>query len=124
LVEDNKSYSEIIQQVLEFKGYKVKCAYDGVQAIDAAINEVFDLILIDNQMPLMDGFTAVKTIRTFNDKIPIISISCENDDEFINRCYENGMNMHIPKFSIFKAIQNNLIESCVNQENYMLKVKI
>lgn len=75
LVEDNPGCSSAIKLLLERKEYIVSSAYNGLDAIIMAANEKFDLILIDYQMPLMDGIKAAKSIREIDKDVLILSIS-------------------------------------------------
>ncbi len=111
LVEDNPGYLIAIKLLLELKGYVVCTANNEMDAVTMATNEKFDLILMDYQMPLMDGIRAAKLIRKTDKEVFIISISLRNDDEYIDKCRACGMNGHIPKGSIVKAIENSPFET-------------
>jgi len=111
LVEDNPGYSIAIKLLLERKGYAICTANNEMDAATMATNEKFDLILMDYQMPLMDGIRSAKLIRETDKEVIIISISLRNDDEYIDECRACGMNGHIPKGSIIKAIENSPFET-------------
>lgn len=77
LVEDNEDSRFSLSKLLEFEGYRVLEAGDGAQAIDLAIREKPDLILMDLSLPILDGLSAVKEIRQ-NESLnatPIIALS-------------------------------------------------
>jgi CheY-like chemotaxis protein len=77
LVEDNEDSRFSLSRLLEFEGYRVLEAGDGAQAIDLAIREKPDLILMDLSLPVVDGLSAVKEIRQ-NESLnntPIIALS-------------------------------------------------
>lgn len=110
LVEDNHDCLDVIKSILELNEYSVYSAYNGRDAVKMAVNEKFDLIIIDYEMPVMNGIKAAKSIRESNKDVIIISISGRSDDEYINECYASGMNSHIHKDQIVNAIQNKAFE--------------
>ena len=69
---------------------------EGVNALKANPDR-YDVILMDIRMPVMDGLTAAKTIRTFNTEIPIVALSANTYKEDIQRSLSAGMNAHIGK---------------------------
>lgn len=102
LVEDNKVNQMLAIKLLEKEGVLVELANDGLQAINI-LNEVnidyFDLVLMDLQMPIMDGYTATQRIRAeekFNN-LPIIAMTAHAMKEEVERCAALGMNNHITK---------------------------
>jgi len=107
LVEDNPGYLIAIKLLLELKGYAVCTANNEMDAATMATSEKFDLILMDYQMPLMDGIRSAKLIRETDKDVFIISISLRNDDEYIDKCRACGMNGHFHKSAIIKTIENS-----------------
>ncbi len=104
LVEDNELNREIATAILEETGMTIDCAFDGDEAvaiIDKAPAGKYDLILMDIQMPKMDGYTATREIRTLpdNDKanIPIVAMTANAFEEDKKKALESGMNGHIIK---------------------------
>lgn len=93
LVDDNRINVMVGKQILEKSNLKVEVAYDGSMAVDKTKEQEFDIILMDIQMPIMDGYTATKEIRKFNSTIPILALSAnvfmEIKDE-IEGCGMNG----------------------------------
>ncbi len=78
VVEDNAVNRFLVESLLSKAGYKVDCALDGAQAVEAAKVSVYDLILMDAQMPRMDGMQATRCLRDLgahHAHIPIIAIS-------------------------------------------------
>ena len=114
LVEDNELNREIAQTILEETGFEVETAPDGTDAVDKMQNvpeNYYDAILMDVQMPVMDGYEATRTIRAMQRKdakdIPIIAMTAnamEDDKENALKC---GMNAHLAKpidIDLFMAI--------------------
>ena len=104
LVEDNALNSEIAATILEEAGLKVDAVPDGIDAVErmasAAPNQ-YDVILMDIQMPKMDGYTATREIRTLSDNrkanIPIIAMTANAFEEDKEKAIKAGMNGHVSK---------------------------
>ena len=104
LAEDNDLNAEITMTVLEKEGLLIDRVWDGVQCVDQ-IDQMpagtYDLILMDIQMPKMDGYQATKQIRQFADKekagIPIIAMTANAFQEDVQASLDAGMNAHIAK---------------------------
>ena len=99
LVEDNDMNREIILALLEIAPIKVDIARDGVEAVEIYRANPFkyDLILMDIQMPGMDGYDATACIREIDDRIPIIALSANAMKEDVDNAHAAGMNGHISK---------------------------
>ncbi len=102
LVEDNPVNREVSTGMLELLGYHVTVAEDGQQGVAASAIEAFDLILMDCQMPVMDGFTATARIRdreqrTHAARIPIIALTANAMDGDRERCLNAGMDDYLSK---------------------------
>ena len=104
LAEDNELNAEIAITILEEAGFEVEHAADGIICVDMmekAEAGYYDLILMDIQMPNMDGYKATRTIRKFADskkaEITIIAMTANAFEEDKQDAYEAGMNWHIAK---------------------------
>ena len=103
LVEDNEMNREIACEILEEYGFILDTAEDGTVAVEkmaAATPEQYDLILMDIQMPLMDGYEATRQIRAMTNgvqAIPIIAMTANAFEEDRQEALKAGMNEHIPK---------------------------
>ncbi|PZQ63528.1 MAG: hypothetical protein DI570_08625 [Phenylobacterium zucineum] len=100
IVDDAPVNCELVGAMLEAAGYDVAFAYDGAQAVDAAGADAFDLILMDMQMPVMDGPSAARAIRAGqgpNVRTPIVAVSANVLPMHVHACLEAGMDDHIPK---------------------------
>lgn len=104
LVEDNELNREIAEEILEETGFVVESVPDGTDAV-SKMKEVaenyYDAILMDVQMPIMDGYEATRTIRSLprSDvrELPIIAMTANAMDEDKEAALKNGMNAHIAK---------------------------
>ncbi len=97
LVEDNKINQLLAVTVLENFGVKVVTADDGQQGVEKAKSDDFDLILMDVQMPVMNGYESTAAIRALGMKLPIIGLTANVYKEDIEKCLESGMNAHLGK---------------------------
>ena len=104
LVEDNELNREIAQEILREYGFRVDTAENGavaVEKVSAAAPGSYDLILMDVQMPVMDGYTATRTIRALDDparaKVPILAMTANAFDEDRRNALESGMNGFLSK---------------------------
>jgi CheY-like chemotaxis protein/two-component sensor histidine kinase len=98
VVEDNIVNSFYLQSVLQAQGAGVECATDGQQAVDLCREKSFDLILMDLQMPIMDGITASSNIRNeLKNQTPILAQSANTVQKDIEACYAAGVNDYISK---------------------------
>lgn len=104
LVDDNEINREIAQALLAENGLRVETAEDGNIAVEIIKNSsagYFDFVLMDIQMPQMNGYDAAKAIRSLDDKrladIPIIALSANAYAEDQKRSFDAGMNAHAAK---------------------------
>ena len=101
LVEDNAVNQMLALRLLERRGYTVSVAGDGRKALAALENEHFDIVLMDVQMPEMDGFEATAAIRqrerSTGGRIPIIAMTAHALKGDEDRCLSVGMDAYISK---------------------------
>ena len=104
LVEDNELNREIAQEILREYGFLVDSAENGavaVEKVSAAAPGSYDLVLMDVQMPIMDGYTATRKIRALDDparaKLPILAMTANAFDEDRRNALESGMNGFLSK---------------------------
>jgi two-component system sensor histidine kinase/response regulator len=103
LVEDNRVNQEVYRLMLEAAGCSVAVAGNGKAAVERSAAGDIDIVLMDCQMPVMDGFTATQTIREREQQVndgthlPIIALTANALREDENRCTESGMDAYLAK---------------------------
>jgi PAS domain S-box-containing protein len=98
--DDNKLNQIVVTALLERHGHEVVVAGDGAAAVDLVRDDRFDLVLMDVQMPVLDGLAATKAIRALVDdraRIPIIAMTANVGRDDVQRCREAGMSDFIAK---------------------------
>ena len=99
LADDNQMNQVVTKDMLETLGLEVGVVENGRQAVDRVLSEPFDLVLMDVEMPEMDGFEATQIIRQRlnSDKLPILAMTAHVLGSVRDRCLAAGMNGHIDK---------------------------
>jgi two-component system sensor histidine kinase/response regulator len=97
LVEDNELNQEVARELLRHAGLSVDVAGDGRQALDKVAANAYDMILMDVQMPVMDGIAATAAMRRAGHRQPIIAMTASVLDKDRQRCLDAGMNDHLGK---------------------------
>ena len=75
LADDEKNFAEVLRSELDEAGYNVSLARDGVEAVLKALDEKFDMAMLDIMMPNLDGINAVRILRKIDPNLPIITFS-------------------------------------------------
>jgi CheY-like chemotaxis protein len=98
-VDDNRDAASSLTMLLELLGNKVRCAYDGEDAVHAAAEFRPDAILLDIGLPRLNGYEACRRIRAQRPgkDIPIIAITGWGQDEDRRRSREAGFDRHLTK---------------------------
>jgi signal transduction histidine kinase len=97
LVEDSPDNQMLIFTLLSSVGAKVTVASNGQEGVDLALKENFDVVLMDVQMPVMDGHEATKKLREVKYQKPIIALTAHAMDEEKKKCYESGYTEFLTK---------------------------
>ena len=99
VVEDNKVARDIVEHVLLRRPYQIDFADCGEAAVDAACQRRYDLVLMDLQMPGMDGIEATAAIRQIQDydDVPVLAFTASASDEYRNICRLHGMQGFVAK---------------------------
>ena len=112
LAEDNPVNQKVVVRLLEKDGHRVVVAGDGMEAVRCAARESFDLIFMDVQMPLMDGFAATAEIRRHDKETgrhtPIVAMTAHALAGYRERCLAGGMDDYISKPAKLSEIRQML----------------
>jgi CheY-like chemotaxis protein len=113
VVEDYPDSRLILGRLLELSGYKVLEAADGREAVNTAERECPDVVLMDLQMPVLDGFTATSLIRRSESlrRVPVIAVSAQSTEEFMSAAALVGCDRFVPKPVDFDLLLK-AIEEC------------
>ncbi|MCM2678737.1 PAS domain S-box protein [Echinimonas agarilytica] len=113
LVEDNEVNQEVVTELLEQQGFvNVDVANNGQEALTAVNENTYDLVLMDCQMPVMDGYEATRQIRTLDQfkLLPIVAMTANAMAGDRERCIAAGMNDHIAKPIDVSAMQKTIVK--------------
>ena len=120
LVEDNLVNQQVAKHILHKLGYTIHIANNGKEALDLLKSPIYGVVLMDCQMPIMDGFEATNCIRKkeFNGKkrIPIIAMTANAMEGDREHCLESGMDDYISK-PINKEILAEVLKKWFSNEN-------
>ena len=116
LVEDNEINQQVAEELLSERGIKVQIAENGQVGLDILLQQpkAFDVVLMDIQMPIMDGYTTTKAIRRDSqfDELPVIAMTANAMAGDREKAVESGMNDHIAKPIDVKELFTTLAKYC------------
>ena len=117
LAEDHAVNRRVVQLLLEPAGVELTCVENGALAVDAALLQDFDLVLMDMQMPVMDGLTAIRAIRAGETaRTPIWALSANALPEHVRASAEAGADGHLTKPISPDALFEVLARVCAEEE--------
>jgi PAS domain S-box-containing protein len=97
LVEDSPINAEVAREILRTAGYAVDLVADGATAVEAVRGRGYDVVLMDCQLPGVDGYEASRRIRATGNTVPIIALTASVTKEDLDRCFASGMTDHVAK---------------------------
>lgn len=121
VVEDNKVNQKVVQKLLHRMKFEVTCVADGLQALHALAEAEYDLVLMDYQMPVMNGLVATEQIRKLDSpiaQIPIIGLTANTMQSDKEKAIAAGMNDYLFKpvsFAELRASIHALLKSCQDE---------
>ena len=123
LVEDNETNQEVAMGMMEPFNVEIIVANHGQEALDRLKERKFDLVLMDMQMPIMDGITATENIRKNPeyDSLPIVAMTANAMASDVQNCKQAGMNDHIGKPIDFNILKDKLREYILGANSITLE---
>jgi CheY-like chemotaxis protein len=100
VVDDNRDGADTLAMLLEFLNYEVRTAYDGQQAVEQASDFQPDLVILDINMPVMDGYEAAKTLRGREDGRPrmvLVALTAVSTPEAKDKAMQAGFDVYLRK---------------------------
>jgi len=99
VVDDERELVAVVRNMLEEKGFNVRCAYDGTQVFDFLKKQKPDLVILDIMMPQMDGLEVLTRLKCnpATASIPVILLTEKGEPEDLIKGYERGAEYYIPK---------------------------
>ncbi len=98
IVDDSVTVRMYHKQILESEGYECDEAENGMEALEKAQKNKYDLFLVDINMPVLDGYSFVKRLREGEGCVaPVIMISTESEMKDMDLAYESGASMYLTK---------------------------
>jgi CheY-like chemotaxis protein len=113
IVDDGETNRKLVRLLLEKHGIATAVAIDGRQGVDAVIAGSFDLVLMDMQLPVLDGYAATRELRSRNIDVPIIALTANAMRFDRQQCLEAGCNGYLTKplqsWQLLKAMRDALV---------------
>jgi CheY-like chemotaxis protein len=114
IAEDNLMNQKIIEVLIKRMGWNYCIVGDGVKVVEECLKGGYDVILMDIDMPRMDGYEATRVIRSHRIDIPIIALTAYSEDIFREKSYQAGMNNFLPKPYDKDIIYSTILDSLRN----------
>ena len=112
LVEDDRSLSRAVSTILQKNNYSVDCVENGQMALDYLEKDIYDAVIMDIMMPVMDGITALKNLRKRGSNIPVLMLTAKTEIDDKVEGLDNGANDYLTKpfdTVYLHALKNNKI---------------
>lgn len=122
VAEDAPDSQILVKAMLEKIGLSVQVVGDGLQAVEAVNEGTYDLILMDMQMPVMDGITALQKLREMGFGMPVIALTANTQSEDKMLCFEAGFDDFVGK-PIRRRILYQVLEKYLGAEQQTGKVQ-
>ncbi|MBF0395662.1 MAG: response regulator [Desulfobacterales bacterium] len=112
LVEDNEINQQVASELLKIAGFEVNIANNGIEAIDIINSTLFDAVLMDLQMPEMDGYEAIIQIKklSIHKDLPIIALTAHAMNSEREKCFQIGFNDYVTKPIVPNDLYSSLIK--------------
>lgn len=126
VVEDDKNIISVLKYILEKEGFSVTIAQDGKKGLETALNNNFDIILLDVMLPFINGFDILKEIKA-KKQTPVIMLTALDDEDSKVKGFETGADDYVSKpFSnreLIARINANIRKVSKNSLNPKIKIR-
>ena len=113
LLEDDVALSDLLNEHLTDLGYDVTLCINGQEALEALVDNKFDIALLDINTPIISGINVLKTIRNeYKNKIPIIILTAYQDTKHLKESFENGVDDYIKKPFDLEELDQRILKLC------------
>ena len=116
LVEDHEELWDFLSRRLRKRGFEVVLAHDGRQALDQVDRELPDLVLLDMDLPIMDGWTVARTLRSQDNRIPLIALTAHAMTGDRAKAIEAGCDEYHPKPVDFNLLLQQIDDAMLRRE--------
>jgi len=116
LADDNKAIRDMVSRFLEFIGYEVALAVNGVEALAVFLGSSFDLVLTDLEMPAMDGLSLAGHIKERSPRTPVILLTGSNRETVLMKVKRGSVDSVIFKPFILEDLQNTVQGALASRE--------
>ncbi|GAB7023131.1 sensor histidine kinase [Salidesulfovibrio brasiliensis] len=121
LVEDSEYNTFVVETYLKDTPCTLTKTVNGQEGLDAYMEKEFDMVIMDVQMPVMDGFTAMRRIRAFErendrERTPILAMTAHALAKEARRCIDSGADMHLAKPVLKTQLLDAIRSMCVRRE--------
>jgi DNA-binding response OmpR family regulator len=116
LVEDHEELWDFLSRRLRRRGFDVVLAHDGQQALDQVRAEAPDIVLLDMNLPVMDGWTVARTLRAEGNRISVIALTAHAMAADKERAIEAGCDDYHPKPVDFNKLLLQIDEALLRRE--------
>ncbi len=99
IVDDEESVRKVIGRALEYEGLEVYTAGNGAECLQVVADKRPDLLILDVNMPVMDGFQTLRVLRENREtkRLPVIILTARGDDEDVTRGWTTGVDLYLTK---------------------------
>ena len=128
IIDDEKSIRRTLREILEYEGYKVEEAADGMEGLDALKNNSFDAVLLDIKMPKMDGMEVLEKVQQQFSDLPVIMVSGHGNIDTAVEAVKKGAYDFVAKpmdlNRLLITLRNALDKASLVTETKVLKRKV
>jgi len=118
IAEDTRDLNRALQAILERNGYQVTCTFDGQDALDHAMSESFDAIILDVMMPIMDGIESLRQMRERGVTTPVLILSAKSQVDDRVAGLDAGADDYLPKPFAMKELLARVRAMCKRHSDY------